>query len=198
MKLLEWLQCLSVLVNSIPHLTIGLHTPNYLAANDVQDHNRRRSILLSTCGAATYRLIRNLTTPLSLVEKTYKEIIELVQQHYNPAIVQRLKFNSCTQQQVMLRDHLVCGMNDTRIQRCHLSEPDLTFQKAFELIQAMESADKNTQDVRKTIEQPTQIHYIQKAIPQVQLSVIIVLVLIWPWSADSETPPVISVTSDFT
>ena len=67
---------------------------HYLAANDVQDHNRRRSILLSTCEAATYRLIRNLTTLLSLVEKTYKEIIELVQQHYNPAIVQRLKFNS--------------------------------------------------------------------------------------------------------
>ena len=67
---------------------------HYLAANEVQDHNRRRSIVWSTCGAATYRLIRNLTTPLSLVEKTYKEIIELVQQHYNPAIVQRLKFNS--------------------------------------------------------------------------------------------------------
>ena len=65
----------------------------------------------------------------------------------------------------MLRDHLVCGMNDTRIQRCHLSEPDLTFQKAFELIQAMESADKDTQDVRKAIEQPTQIHYVQKKTP---------------------------------
>ena len=67
---------------------------HYLAANDVQDHNRCQSILLSTCAAATYRLNRNLTTHLSLVEKTYKEIIELVQQHYNLAIVQRLKFNS--------------------------------------------------------------------------------------------------------
>ena len=72
------------------------HLDHYLAANDVQHHNRWWWILLSTCGAATYRLIRNLTTPLSLVETSHKEIMELVQQHYNhrpTAIVQRLKFN---------------------------------------------------------------------------------------------------------
>ena len=39
------------------------------------------------------------------------------------------------------------------------------FQKAFELIQAMESADKDTQDVMKAIEQPTQVHYVQKKTP---------------------------------
>ena len=95
-------------------------------------------------------------------------------------------------------------MNDTRIQRCHLSESDLTFQKAFQLIQAKDSADKDTQDVRKAIEQPTQIHYIQNKTPPTNsypssaIKCYRVVVLIWPWSTDSETRPVISVRSDVT
>ena len=43
----------------------------------------------------------------------------------------------------MLRDRLVCaGVNDSRIQR-RLSEPDLTFKKAYELAQAIETIEKD-------------------------------------------------------
>ena len=45
----------------------------------------------------------------------------------------------------MIRDRLVCGVNDRRIQRSLLAEPDLTFKKAMEIAQAMEAADKNVQ-----------------------------------------------------
>ncbi|RXN12042.1 putative protein K02A2.6-like protein [Labeo rohita] len=43
----------------------------------------------------------------------------------------------------MLRDRLVCGVNDDRMQRRLLSEVELTFEKALTICQAMESANKN-------------------------------------------------------
>lgn len=48
----------------------------------------------------------------------------------------------------MLRDRLVCGINDDRIQRRLLSETNLTFESALSLAQAMESANKNVQDLQ--------------------------------------------------
>ncbi len=93
--------------------------------------------------------------------------------HHNPkpsAIVQRFKFNSRTWQQGevvadfvaalrqlseyceygdtlddMLQDRLVCGINEGHLQRRLLAEPKLTFEKAFELAQAYESAERNAQ-----------------------------------------------------
>ena len=43
----------------------------------------------------------------------------------------------------MLRDRLVCGIGDSRMQRRLLAEQDLTFDKALQLVQAMESADQS-------------------------------------------------------
>ena len=47
----------------------------------------------------------------------------------------------------MLRNRLVCGVNDSRIQRQLLAETDLTFGKALELTQALEAAEQNAKDV---------------------------------------------------
>ena len=45
----------------------------------------------------------------------------------------------------MLRDRLICGINDSRMQRSLLAaEKDLTFKDAFAKAQAMESADAET------------------------------------------------------
>ena len=54
---------------------------HYFVANGVDTQETRRAVLLSSCGAPTYRLIRNLSTPLKPGEKTYKEIVELVASH---------------------------------------------------------------------------------------------------------------------
>ena len=63
---------------------------HYISANDVIDIGKKQSILLSTCGAATYKLIRNLTSPELPVSKTYKEIVDLVQTHYQtkPSLIE--------------------------------------------------------------------------------------------------------------
>ena len=166
------------------------HFEHYMSANDVIDIGKKWSILLSTCGAATYKLIRNLTSPELPVSKTYKEIVDLVQTHYQPkpsVMIERLKFNSRIRQtgesvstfmtelrqsskhcdfgeslNDMLRDKLVCGINDSRIQRRLLSELNLTFQKAFDLALAMEIADKDTQGMQKATRfQHSDVHVLQ-------------------------------------
>ena len=47
----------------------------------------------------------------------------------------------------MLRDRLVCGMNDDRIQRRLLLEITLNFKKAYEIAVEMEIAAKNAKDI---------------------------------------------------
>ncbi|GFR94635.1 polyprotein, partial [Elysia marginata] len=51
----------------------------------------------------------------------------------------------------MLRDRLVCGINDRRIQHRLLSEGTLTFSKALEIAQAMETAAGNVQDLLSSL-----------------------------------------------
>lgn len=51
---------------------------------------------------------------------------------------------------VMLRDRLVCGINDDRIQQRLLSEDGLSFETALRHVQAMEAANKDIQDLNST------------------------------------------------
>lgn len=51
----------------------------------------------------------------------------------------------------MLRDRLVCGINNQQVQRRLLSEPDLTFAKALELAQAAEAAERNARELESTV-----------------------------------------------
>ena len=53
----------------------------------------------------------------------------------------------------MLRGRLVCGINDGRIQRRLLSESDLTYKRAFDLAQAIESAERNAHDLQRQREE---------------------------------------------
>ena len=155
----------------------------YFAANDITEAEKKRATLLSSVGAVTYKLIRNLTTPDGPTSRTYKDITKLVQEHYNPkpsTIVERFKFNSRNQQsgesisnyvanlrqmtefcdfgislEDMLRDRLVCGIHDIRIQRRLLAEPNLTFKKAMELAIALETVDRDTGRIKILSQQST-------------------------------------------
>ena len=115
-------------------------------------------------------------SPKKPTEFKIDELIDIVRKHHDPkpsAIVQRFRFNSrnrhtgesiaayaaqlrqlaehCdygTTLNDMLRDRLVCGVDDLRIQRRLLAEPQLTFDKAFEIAMASESAEKNVKDLQ--------------------------------------------------
>ena len=154
----------------------------YFEANGVTDASKKRARLLSSCGAQTYKLIRNLTAPSTPMEMTYKDIVKRVHDHYQPktsTAVERLKFHSrvrksnesvatfiCQLRELsqfcdfgenleeMLKDRLICGIGDTRMQRRLLSEKDLTFQKAQDIVLALEAADANAGEVETTIQPP--------------------------------------------
>ena len=49
----------------------------------------------------------------------------------------------------MLRDRLVCGVKDNRIQRRLLAEPELTFTIAMTIAQAMEATEMNAKELRR-------------------------------------------------
>ena len=49
----------------------------------------------------------------------------------------------------MVCERLVCGINDLRIQRHLLQEPDLTYKKAFELPQGIDLAARDIADPQK-------------------------------------------------
>ena len=130
----------------------------YCEANSVKDDSKRRAILLSSIGAVTYKIVRNLISPRSTSDVTYEEIVQLLQDHLDPkpsVIVQRFKFYSTSRNESesitsfiarlrkiaehcdfkdtleeMLRDRLVCGVKNDRIQRRLLSEKNLTFKSA--------------------------------------------------------------------
>ncbi len=129
---------------------------HFFVANDVETTEKKLAILLSCVGAQTYTLMRNLLSPDKPGVKSFEELVSLLKKHFNPIpseIVQRWKFNSrnrCHDESivecvaelrklaqdcnfgdtltVMLRDRLVCGVNDDSIQRRLLAEDGLTFE----------------------------------------------------------------------
>ena len=74
----------------------------YFAVNEITDSAKKRAILLSVCGAKTYKLIRNLVSPRKPTDKSFAELVNLVKNHLNPrpsSIVYRCKCNSRFRQQ---------------------------------------------------------------------------------------------------
>ena len=148
----------------------------YFVANGVEDAGKRKATLLAACGASTYKLMCDLVSPLKPKDKTFEELKEIVQKHLKPKpseIVQRYKFHTRVQRSGeslatfvaelrhlsqdcnfgdslldMLRDRLVCGVESLRIQKRLLAEPDLTFESAFNISTAMETAEKNAVDLQ--------------------------------------------------
>ena len=136
----------------------------YFIANGISNADRKRPILLSVCGPATFKLIRSLIAPDKPSDKSFEQIVKAVSDHLCPkpsSILQCFYFNSCVQKEsesiaqfvaelrrlavhcefegtleIMLRDRLVCGVRDPQLQKRLLAERQLTFSKALELAQA--------------------------------------------------------------
>ena len=68
----------------------------------------------------------------------------------------------------MLRDRLVCGITDSRVQRRLLAEPDLTLKKALELAQAQEMVEKGMQQLQQQRPQASSLLKIGHAKPPIR------------------------------
>ena len=122
----------------------------YFEANGITNESKMKAIFLSAVGARTHKLLRNLTAPAKPIERSFADLREALSNQYNPkpsVMVQRLRFNSrvrhtgesvaefvsalralsefCEYGQTlneMLRNRLVCGIDDERTQRRLLAE----------------------------------------------------------------------------
>ena len=161
---------------------------HYFSANDITDISKQKSILLSVVGAETYKLMHNLSVPNLPGTKAYDELVELVKDYLCPEpniIVQRCLFNSRARQpeesvakfvnelrgiaskceyglqlNENLRDRLVAGVNNDRIQQRLLQNPGLTFQTALTTCLGMETAAKNVHDLTHVAES-SNVHRLQ-------------------------------------
>ena len=143
----------------------------YFAANDIEE-DKQVLILLSSIGAQTYSLIRDLVTPKTPGNLTFAQIVEVLTSHFQPkrlVIAERFHFHKRVQAsdesiaefdaalrklaihcefgemlEEILRDRFVCGLHLEATQRRLLSEATLTYQKALEIAKGMEVADSNT------------------------------------------------------
>ena len=150
---------------------------HFFEANGIEDQEKQRSIYLVSVGAKTYKLIRSLVAPGELKSHTFEELTKLLQDHYQPkpsVIVERFKFNTHCQQpgetipmylaelkrlsencefgtnlNELLRDRIVCGTSDTKIQRRLLAEPKLTLKRALDLAIAIETSEKDVLNLQQ-------------------------------------------------
>ena len=144
---------------------------HYFIANDITDVAKKRAILLNAVGASTYRLIKTLALPGVPKDLTFEQIVEKVTAHYNPkpsVIIKRFEFNTRVQKEGesvaefvaalrkitehcefgtflddLLRDRLVCGVFDKKVQHRFLQESKLTYKQAFDMALAAETARKD-------------------------------------------------------
>ena len=128
---------------------------HYFIANDIVGEEKRRAVLLTVVGPATYRLLKTLASPKKLDELLFAKLVDLAMKHFNPkpsSIVKWFEFNSRRQKEGesiaayvaelrkiaehceygavlndMLRDRLVCGTCNKGTQLRLLLQVDLTF-----------------------------------------------------------------------
>ena len=97
----------------------------FFYANGIEEPERKRAILLSSVGSQTYSLIRNLLSPAKPGDKSYDDLVNLFKEHFNPKpneIALRKIASDCQygdRLTEMLRDRVVCGIGEEKIQRLY-------------------------------------------------------------------------------
>lgn len=148
----------------------------FFIANNIAEDDRQRAIFLTIIGPSTYGLLKSLLSPTLPTDRTLAQLIAVLDQHFDPApseIVERFRFNTrvrrggesisdfiaelrrlaknCNYGQsldMMLRDRIVCGIQDEAVQRKLLSENQLTLARATEIALSMEMAAKNAENLK--------------------------------------------------
>ena len=138
--------------------------------------DKRRAIFLTVVGKRTYNILRSLLSPVKPSEKTFEELTTALSHHFSPPpseVMQRLRFNSrlrkpgesvsafvaelrklsehCNFGDALdkaSRDRIVGGINDEVIQKKLLSERELTYKRAVEIAQGVETSDANLREMK--------------------------------------------------
>ena len=62
----------------------------------------------------------------------------------------------------LIRDLIICGVNDSRLRERMLREPELDLQRAIKLGQAAEETKQHVKELSEGIESPSSVHYVKK------------------------------------
>ena len=148
---------------------------HFFDANGITDAGKKKSAFLAVIGPTIYTIVRNLVSPTKPGEKSYDELVKVLKEHFNPTpseTVQRSRFhgrfrkpgetvatfvselrslaefcNFGASLDDMLRDRLICGITNGKIQQKLLAEKKLTLTTAIEMAQGMETAAKNAKEI---------------------------------------------------
>lgn len=165
----------------------------FVAANAIPP-SRLVSYFLTLIGIERYKLLRNLCAPDRPKNKPIFELVSLLSNHLKPkpsVIIERFKFKECKQSsdetvnaylarikhmslycdfgeqlQTYIRDQMVWGLSNTRIQRRLLSEPHLTLERAVELSTAMGAAERDAKNLHPSTVDPT-VNFVAKSKRQI-------------------------------
>ncbi|XP_043208221.1 uncharacterized protein LOC122373879 [Amphibalanus amphitrite] len=146
---------------------------------DASQHVKRRAIFLSAIGPVTFALLEDLIAPASVTDVKYGDLVKVLSEHFEPSpsrILARYRFHTCDREDgasvsayaatlrrlarpcqfsaevldEMLRDRLVCGIRNPRLQSRLLSTEDLTLSSALAIAQAFESAAANASELNRS------------------------------------------------
>jgi len=123
---------------------------HFILVNGIKD-DQKKDVFLAVIGPQAYKLLKSLIVPAKPGDKGYTELVQTLAKHYEPApseIVRQYRFNTRVRRkeesvatyvselrglaqfrsfgdslETMLRDRLVCGINDEAVQRRLLAEP---------------------------------------------------------------------------
>ena len=56
----------------------------FLAANEIDNADRQKAIVISVVGASTYSLMHNLLSPDKPKDKSFQELVLLMKNHFDP------------------------------------------------------------------------------------------------------------------
>ena len=144
---------------------------------------KRRSIFLSVVGKRTYGILRSLLAPERPPSKTLEELTATLTKHFSPPpseVISRFRFYSRMRQpgesvsafiaelrklteycnfgdslNKALRDRIVGGINHEATQKKLLSESDLTYKRAVEIAQGIETSTANLREIQTPLKPVT-------------------------------------------
>ncbi|XP_077792740.1 uncharacterized protein LOC144329275 [Podarcis muralis] len=159
-----------------------------LEAKGVTDEEdaKKRAIFFSICGEETFEIARALLAPEDVATVPYKTIMEQLNGHFSPqpsvvarrnafyakrqapgetitgfvtSLRQAARFCNFSELENMLRDRLIGGLKDEKLQRRLYAKKDLTFQVALEEALATEAAERSTQGAWPNLPSQPRVHH---------------------------------------
>ncbi|XP_040069342.2 uncharacterized protein LOC115329771 isoform X2 [Ixodes scapularis] len=158
----------------------------FFEGNGVTDGKKKRALLVAALSTNTVDVISGRCAPAKVNELPYSEVVSLLQQHFSPKLnetAQSYKFFSRNQlpgepvrdfvvaiRQIadtcnfgdtldrMLKDRIVCGLQNSTVRRQLLAKPFLTRTEAEEVAVAAEMAEENVKEMQRATTEDGGVH----------------------------------------